>query len=86
MTVYDGSVRIIDANIINCALRGQNPNTYIPGSWVLWLGCTELTEVPGRYSYKKVVPVHRASWLERSELREIPGMNVEQNSQKFFVG
>ena len=52
---------------------------------VLWHGRTELTEVPGRY--KNAVPVPRVLWHGRTDLTEVPGtgMNVVQNSQKFFV-
>ena len=52
---------------------------------VLWHGRTEFTEVPGRY--KNAVPVPRVLWHGRTDLTEAPGtgMNVVQNSQKFFV-
>ena len=52
---------------------------------VLWQGRTELAEVPGRY--KNAVPVPRVLWHGRTDLTEVPGagMNVVQNSQKFFV-
>ena len=66
---------------------------------VLWHGCTELTEVPGRY--EKAVPVPRvcaelAYRTYRSsghgyecptKLAEVPGtdINALQNSQKFQV-
>ena len=52
---------------------------------VLWHGRTELTEVPG--SYKNAVPVPRVLWQGRTDLTEVPGpgMNVVQNSHKFFV-
>ena len=52
---------------------------------VLWHGRTELPEVPGRY--ENDVPVPRVLWHGRTDLTEVPGtgMNVVQNSQKFFV-
>ena len=52
---------------------------------VFWHGRTELTEVPGRY--KNAVPVPRVLWHGRTDLTEVPGtgMNVVQNTQKFFV-
>ena len=52
---------------------------------VLWHGRTELTELPGRY--ENAVPVPRVLWHGRTDLTEVPGtgMNVVQNSQKFFV-
>ena len=52
---------------------------------VLWHGRTELAEVPGRY--KNAVPVPRVLWHGRTDLTEVPssGMNVVQNSEKFFV-
>ena len=52
---------------------------------VLWHGRTELTEVPGRY--ENAVPVPRVLWHGRTDLTEVSGtgMNVVQNSQKFFV-
>ena len=52
---------------------------------VLWDGRAELTEVLGRY--KNAVPVPRVLWHGRTDLIEVPGtgMNVVQNSQKFFV-
>ena len=52
---------------------------------VLWHGRTKLTEVPGRY--KNAVPVPRVLMHGRTDLTEVPGtgMNVAQNSQKFFV-
>ena len=51
----------------------------------LWHGRTELTEVSGRY--ENAVPVPRVLWHGRTDLTEVPGtgMNVVQNSQKFFV-
>ena len=44
-----------------------------------------ITEVPGRY--KNAVPVPLVLWHGRTDLTEVPGtgMNVVQNSQKFFV-
>ena len=57
---------------------------------VLWLGRTELTEVPG--SYKNAVPVTSSCpgylWHWRTQRIEVPGTgtNVLQNLQKFFVG
>ena len=52
---------------------------------VLWHGRTELTEVSGRYN--NAVPVPRLVWRGHTDLTEVPGMgmNVVQNSQKFFV-
>ena len=52
---------------------------------VLWHGRAELTEVPGRY--KNTAPVPRVLWHGRTDLTEVPdtGMDVAQNSQKFFV-
>ena len=52
---------------------------------VLWHGRTEITEVPGRY--ENAVPVPRVLWHGRTDLTEVPGtgMNVIQNSKKFFV-
>ena len=52
---------------------------------VLWHGRTEFTEVAGRY--ENAVPVPRVLWHGRTDLTEVPGtgMNVVQNSQKFFV-
>ena len=54
---------------------------------VFWHGRTDLTEVPGRYEYKNVAPVPRASWHRRTALTEGPGtgMNAVHNSQKFMV-
>ena len=51
---------------------------------VLWHGCTELTEVAGRY--ENAVPVPRVLWHGRTDLTEVPvtGMNVVQNSQQVF--
>ena len=52
---------------------------------VLWHGRTELGEVPARY--KNAVPVPRVLCHGRTDLTEVSGtgMNVAQNSQKFFV-
>ena len=52
---------------------------------VLWHGRKELTEVPGRY--ENAVPVPRVLWHGHTDLTEVSGtgMNVVQNSQKFFV-
>ena len=59
---------------------------------------TELAEVPGIVArayityrssgqYKNAVPVTRVLWHGRTDLTEVTGtgMNVVQNSQKFFV-
>ena len=52
---------------------------------VLWHGRTELTGVPGRY--EDAVPIPRVLWHGRTDLTVVPGtgMNVVQNSHKFFV-
>ena len=53
---------------------------------VLWLGRTELTEIPGRYK-NAVYPYPGYLWHGRTELSEVQGtdMNVVQNLQKFRV-
>ena len=52
---------------------------------VLWRGRTELTEVPGRC--KNAAHVPRVLWQGRTDLSQLSGtgVNVVQNSQKFFV-
>ena len=49
---------------------------------VLWRGCTELTEVPGRY--RNAVPYH-GYFSTVDQIVPGTGMNVVQSSQKFFV-
>ena len=52
---------------------------------VLWHGCTDLTQLPGRY--KNALPVPLVLWHGRTGITKVPGtcMNVAQNSRKFFV-
>ena len=64
---------------------GYESLTELPAVAGIVHGRTELTEVPGRY--KNAVPVLRVLWNGRTDLTKLPGtgLNVVQNSQKFFV-
>ena len=89
-------IRVIPGEIPRVLCHSLTELTEVPGTGTedsrnsrkfrVWYGSlTKLTKVLGRYT--NVVPVPQVLWHGRAELTEVSGtgMNVVQNSQKFWV-